>query len=389
MLSRLSRQLLLLAALAACASAFMEENEDDMDYLEDPSVTNFFDEVVVPMREAAREALRPQAVVGPANATSLQCSADQLTVRILEADRKLVIVGGGPAGMAAATYAARAELQPLVVARDGGQLESTDWVDNYPGFPEGIDAVEMVQRFEKQATRFGAEVKWCGIERVDLKCRPFKVYCEDGEVMTSSAIIIATGASPRWLGAPGERELLSKGVHTCATCDGYQYKDRHTLVVGGGDTAMEQALFLARVCSRVTVVHRGGTLRASKAMAARVLRHPKILMLWNSVVTEFVKGDNGVLESVSVESLGSTTIVPVDGAFVAIGHTPNTELFSDLRRDDHGYVYTLPGSTVMSIAGVYAAGDVADPVYRQAITSAGTGAIAAMDAERWLCEHGC
>jgi len=382
----LSKQLLL---IAACASAFLQENEDDMDYLEDPSVTNFFDEVVVPMREAAREALRPQATIGQANASSLQCSADQLTVRILEADRKLVIVGGGPAGMAAATYAARAELQPLVVARDGGQLEGTDWVDNYPGFPEGIDAVEMVQRFEKQATRFGAEVMWCGIERVDLKCRPFKVYCEDGEVMTSSAIIIATGASPRWLGAPGERELLSKGVHTCATCDGYQYKERHTLVVGGGDTAMEQALFLARVCSRVTVVHRGGTLRASKAMAARVLRHPKILMLWNSVVTEFVKGDNGLLESVSVESMGSTTNLPVDGAFVAIGHTPNTELFSDLRRDDHGYVYTLPGSTVTSIAGVYATGDVADPVYRQAITSAGTGAMAAMDAERWLCEHGC
>ena len=207
--------------------------------------------------------------------------------------------------------------------------------------------------------------------------------------MTSSAIIIATGASPRWLGAPGEKELLSKGVHTCATCDGYQYKDRHTLVVGGGDTAMEQALFLARVCSRVTIVHRGSSLRASKAMVARVMRHPKILMLWNTVVEEFIKGDDGLLKEVRVLSMGSTTTLQVDGAFVAIGHTPNTELFKDLRRDDHGYVYTLPGSTVTSIAGVYAAGDVADPVYRQAITSAGTGAMAAMDAERWLCEHGC
>ena len=375
-----------LLLLAAIGTAFLQDA--DMDY-NDEDVTNFFDEVVVPMREAAKEALRPQAVVGPTNASSLQCSADQLTVRILEADRKLVIVGGGPAGFSAATYAARADLEPLVVARDFGQLEGTSTVDNYPGFPEGIDAVDMVQRFEKQATRFGAQIKWCGIERVDLTCRPFKVYCEDGEVMTSSAIIIATGASPRWLGAPGEKELLSKGVHTCATCDGYQYKDKHTLVVGGGDTAMEQALFLARVCSRVTIVHRGSSLRASKAMAARVMRHPKILMLWNTVVEEFIKGDDGLLKEVSVLSMGSTTTLQVDGAFVAIGHTPNTELFKDLRRDDHGYVYTLPGSTVTSIAGVYAAGDVADPVYRQAITSAGTGAMAAMDAERWLCEHGC
>ena len=152
---------------------------------------------------------------------------------------------------------------------------------------------------------------------------------------------------------------------------------------------MEQALFLARVCSRVTIVHRGSSLRASKAMAARVMRHPKILMLWNTVVEEFIKGDDGLLKEVRVLSMGSTTTLQVDGAFVAIGHTPNTELFKDLRRDDHGYVYTLPGSTVTSIAGVYAAGDVADPVYRQAITSAGTGAMAAMDAERWLCEHGC
>ena len=233
-----------LLLLAAIGSAFLQDA--DMDY-NDEDVTNFFDEGVVPMREAAKEALRPQAVVGPTNASSLQCSADQLTVRILEADRKLVIVGGGPAGFSAATYAARADLEPLVVARDFGQLEGTSTVDNYPGFPEGIDAVDMVQRFEKQATRFGAQIKWCGIERVDLTCRPFKVYCEDGEVMTSSAIIIATGASPRWLGAPGEKELLSKGVHTCATCDGYQYKDKHTLVVGGGDTAMEQALFLSLI----------------------------------------------------------------------------------------------------------------------------------------------
>ena len=193
---------------------------------------------------------------------------------------------------------------------------------------------------------------------------------------------------------PGERELLSKGVHTCATCDGYFYRDRHAIVVGGGDTAMEQALFLARVAQRVTVVHRGATLRASKAMAARALRHPKILLLWNTRITRFVAGASGLLASVELEmgaegSPPSATSLEVDGVFVAIGHTPNTELFEGLRKDEHGYIYTLPGSTVTSVAGVYAAGDVQDPVYRQAITSAGTGAMAAMDAERWLCENGC
>jgi len=284
------------------------------------------------------------------------CSADQLTVRILNADRRLTIIGGGPAGLSAAVYAARAEMSPLVVARDGGQLEGTSKVDNYPGFDEGVDAVDLVQRLERQAKRFGAEHKACGIERVDLTCRPFKVYCEDGQVLTSSSVIVATGASPKWLGVPGERELLSKGVHTCATCDGYFYKDRHTVVVGGGDTAMEQALFLARVAARVTVVHRGATLRASKAMAARVLQHPKILVLWNTRVMRFMaEGDvlNAVeLETSSAGSLASTTSLQADGAFVAIGHTPNTELLDGLRKDEHGYIYTLPGSTVTSVAGV-------------------------------------
>ena len=233
--------------------------------------------------------------------------------------------------------------------------------------------------------------------------------------MTSSALIIASGAAAKWLKVPGEQELLSRGVHTCATCDGFFYKGKHAAVIGGGDTAMEQALFLARMAARVTVIHRRGEFRASKAMATRVLNHPSIEIVWNTVVREFVSKSDGkggqqlaalriwgeplredggdALENGSGDlDTPTERLLDVDGCFVAIGHVPNTELFDDdpaLRRDSEGYIYTIPGSTVTSVTGVYAAGDVADKVYRQAITSAGTGAMAAMDAERWLCEHGC
>eukprot|EP00629_Pelagomonadales_sp_RCC1024_P011891 CAMPEP_0119282608 /NCGR_PEP_ID=MMETSP1329-20130426/27010_1 /TAXON_ID=114041 /ORGANISM="Genus nov. species nov., Strain RCC1024" /LENGTH=389 /DNA_ID=CAMNT_0007283271 /DNA_START=100 /DNA_END=1266 /DNA_ORIENTATION=+ len=383
--------------LLAISARAMFDTHEDLDYPEtEGTYADFFDSVVIPARDAVKKIDAP-VIVGAGNASeiaSLQCSADQLTVRILEADRKLVIVGGGPAGLTAAVYAARTDLKPLVIARDGGQLEGTSKVDNYPGFQDGVDAVELLQQLEGQGRRFGMDLKSCSIVGVDLACRPFKVTCEDGEVITSSAVVVATGASPRWLGVPGERELLSRGVHTCATCDGYFYRDKHAVVVGGGDTAMEQALFLARIAKRVTIVHRGSTLRASKAMAARVLRHPKILVLWNTEIRRFVEDpDTEVLGSIEVETIVmdivSATSLDADGVFVAIGHTPNTQLFEGLRKDDQGYIYTLPGSTVTSVAGVYAAGDVADSVYRQAITSAGTGAMAAMDAERWLCEHGC
>lgn len=385
------------------SSSGQASKDADLEY-DYPAVDNayadFFDRVVIPARDAVKATLDEPITVTAANASEIAshtCSADAVTVRILEADRKLVIVGGGPAGLSAAVYAARAGMSPLVVARDGGQLEGTSSVHNYPGFDEGVDAVDLIQRLERQATRFGAEHKNCGIEKVDLTCRPFKVYCEDGEIITSSSLVVATGASPKWTGAPGERELLSKGVHTCATCDGFFYRERHAVVVGGGDTAMEQALFLARMASRVTVVHRGSSFRASKAMATRVLKHPKILILWNTSVTRFVADETtGNLAYIETKTVapggmgdGSITSLAADGVFVAVGHTPNTELFHALRQDEHGYIYTLPGSTVTSITGVYAAGDVQDDVYRQAITSAGTGAMAAMDAERWLCEHGC
>ena len=389
-----------LAALASAQHPWSPKNKDqDVDLAADEErvYETFFDSVVIPARDAVKEKLAEPITVGASNASeiaNLECAADALTTRIVKADRKIVIVGGGPAGLSAAVYAARADMAPLIVARDGGQLEGTSSVHNYPGFEDGVDAVELIQRLEKQAARFGADYKHCGIERVDLSCRPFKIYCEDGEVFTTSALVVATGASPRWLGAPGERELLSRGVHTCATCDGYFYRDRDVVVVGGGDTAMEQALFLARIANRVYVVHRKNSFRASKAMATRVLKHPKILILWDTVISRFLAGDDGNLNAVELVTdpqggTASETSLSVDGAFVAIGMNPNTELFTEVRKDEDGYIYTLPGSTVTSVTGVYAAGDVQDAVYRQAITSAGTGAMAAMDAERWLCEHGC
>lgn len=368
---------------------------DDIDGDVGVQLSGFFDSVVIPARDAVRSTLDAPVTVGADDIDQMSCADDALTRRILEADRKLIIVGGGPAGLAAAIYAARADMEPLVVAKDGGQLEGTSMVHNYPGFDDGIDAVELLERLERQAKRFGAAFRSCDIVKVDIDCRPFKVFCSTGDVITSSALVVATGASPKWLGVPGEAELLSRGVHTCATCDGAFYKGKHAAVVGGGDTAMEQALFLARICSRVTVIHRSAAFRASKAMATRVLRHPKILILWNTKITRFVaSADTGDLAEVETESGGastpaSTTSLTVDGVFVAIGHTPNTELFTDVRKNHDGYIYTLPGSTVTSVTGVYAAGDVQDDVYRQAITSAGTGAMAAMDAERWLCEHGC
>lgn len=364
--------------------------KDDED--EEQRFDDFFDQVVIPARDTARS---PKISIGKDNATALaksqECSGNSWTVRILDADRKVVVVGGGPAGLSAAVYAARADLSPLVIARDGGQLESTTQIDNYPGFEDGVDAVGYIQSLERQALKFGAEMKACGVVSVDLDCRPFKITCEDGDVVTSSSLILATGASPRWLGVPGENDFLAKGIHTCATCDGFFYRGKHVAVVGGGDTAMEQALFLARICERVTLIHRGNSFRASKAMATRVLKHPKILILWNTVVSSFLPSqqDGDVLGAVQLLTGDkATTIVSVDAAFVSIGHDPNSHLF-DIKKDPQGYAYTVPGSTRTSVAGVYAAGDVADPIYRQAITSAGTGAMAAIDAERWLCEHGC
>jgi thioredoxin reductase (NADPH) len=355
----------------------------------------FFDSVVIPQRKRL-EGLDPRETVSSANASKLAfCASNAFTSRLVEADHKVIVVGAGPAGLSAAIYAARADMQPLVVSKDGGQLESTSWIDNYPGFEDGVDAVDMILRLNKQAERFGAKFKECEITIVDVGCRPFKVACAGGEVMTSSALIIATGASAKWLGAKGEQKYLSKGVHTCATCDGFFYKDKHAAVIGGGDTAMEQALFLARLARKVTIIHRRDSFRASKAMASRAVNHPNIEILWNTVVAEFKSEDGKKLSHLQLTTMDEdgneniTQDLEVDGAFVAVGHIPNTQLFQDVKKNDEGYIYTIPGTTMTSVTGVYAAGDAQDSVYRQAITSAGTGAMAAIDAERWLCEHGC
>ncbi len=296
----------------------------------------------------------------------------------------IVIVGSGPAGLTAAVYAARANLAPLVIEgyASGGQLMTTTDVENYPGFPEGIQGPELMQLFRGQAERFGTRFITADAERVDLSERPFRVWAE-GTLHRARALIISTGASARWLGIEGEGRLRGYGVSSCATCDGFFFKERPMVVVGGGDSAMEEALFLARIGSRVTVVHRRDRFRASAIMAERVLQHPKIAVRWNAVV-EDVLGD-GRVEAVRVRDVvtGAVEDIPSAAMFVAIGHTPNTAVFAgQVALDDEGYVVT--DGTRTSVDGVFACGDVQDRTYRQAITAAGSGCMAAIDAERWL-----
>jgi thioredoxin reductase (NADPH) len=299
----------------------------------------------------------------------------------------VVILGGGPAGLTAALYTARANLQPLVLqgAMPGGQLMTTTEVENYPGFTDGILGPELMQRFAAQATRFGAELRYGSVTAVDFATRPFRLLVDDDDGVLADAVIISTGASAAYLGLANEQRLIGRGVSACATCDGAFFTHQDVAVVGGGDSAMEEALFLTRFASRVYVIHRRDTLRASQIMQARARSHPGITFLWNTVV-EDVLGDHGVeaLELRYVHT-GELSVLPVQGVFVAIGHQPNTAIFQGwLEMDDRGYLKTQPGSTHTSIEGVFAAGDVQDHVYRQAVTAAGTGAMAAIDAERWL-----
>lgn len=303
---------------------------------------------------------------------------------------KVLILGAGPAGYTAALYAARAELSPLVMAgpEPGGQLTTTTDVENYPGYPKGIGGPEMMEEFREQAERFGTEVVYDLANEVDLSQRPFTVHGDSG-VYTADALIVATGASAKYLGLDSEQRLRNKGVTACATCDGAFYRGQDVAVIGGGDTAMEEALFLTRMCRSVHIIHRRDQFRASKVMQNRVLEHEKITVHWNRQVKE-VLGDDGVTGLLLEDTTGGPDqTLEVTGMFLAIGHVPNSKPFDGkLAMDDQGYIKIgKAGSSYTTVEGVFVCGDVADKVYRQAITAAGTGCMAAIDAERWLAEQ--
>jgi thioredoxin reductase (NADPH) len=299
--------------------------------------------------------------------------------------RSIVILGSGPAGYTAALYAARANLKPLVLKglEAGGQLMLTTDVENYPGFPDGIMGPELMEAMEKQAARFDAEIVAQSATKVDLSERPFGVWAGDEE-WRADTIVIATGASAKWLGVPGEERLRGRGVSACATCDGFFFRGRDLLVVGGGDTAMEEASFLTKFAKKVGLVHRRDEFRASKIMQDRVHENPKIDVIWDSTVEE-IHGDTAVTgATLRNVKTGQTTERPTDGVFMAIGHTPNTALFEGQLELANGYIVVDEPTTKTSVPGVFAAGDVTDVIYRQAVTAAGQGCKAAMDAERFL-----
>ena len=304
---------------------------------------------------------------------------------------RLIILGSGPAGLTAAIYAARANLKPVLVhgIQPGGQLTITTEVENYPGFPAGIQGPEVMELFKKQAERFETQFIEGEVVSCDLSKRPFQLQMGDSANFSCDALIIATGASAKWLGLDSEEKFMNRGVSACATCDGFFFRNQDVAVVGGGDTALEEALYLSNLCRSVTVIHRRGELRASKIMQARALKNEKITFLWHTAVEE-VLGDDSGMTGLRLRNLqsGSSKEQEFTGLFVAIGHQPNTGIFQEqLSLNENGYIIVQAGSTFTSVEGVFASGDAQDFVYRQAVTAAGTGCMAAIDAERWLAEQ--
>lgn len=305
---------------------------------------------------------------------------------------RIIILGSGPAGYTAAIYAARANLKPVIVSGNepGGQLTTTTDVENYPGYPEGVQGPEMMAEFHNQAERFGTGFKTGNVRTADLSQRPFRLTLESGDVYSCDALIISTGASAKWLNLESEQKYKNRGVSACATCDGFFFKEKPLAVVGGGDTALEEALYLTNFATKVTLIHRRDSLRGSKVMQERAFNNEKIEFRWNAAVDEVLGNGNAGVTGLKLRDTqtGEISELAVDGLFVAIGHQPNTGIFDgQLDLDDLGYINVKPGTTYTSVDGVFAAGDAADSVYRQAVTAAGTGCMAAIDAERWLAHQ--
>ena len=309
-----------------------------------------------------------------------------------EQHRKLLIIGSGPAGYTAAIYAARAMVEPLLVQgmQPGGQLTITTEVENWPSLVE-IQGPELMVKMEEHARAMGAEIKFDTVSKLDLGVRPFRAICDSGDVITADAVILATGAQAKWLGLPSEEKFQGFGVSACATCDGFFYRGKEVVVIGGGNTAVEEALFLTNFASKVTLIHRRNELRAEKILQQRLMKNPKIECVWDSEVLEVLGEDTPLgVTGIKLRNLktGAESVLDTSGVFVAIGHSPASELVKDqLELHDGGYVKVEPGSTRTSIPGVFAAGDLTDHIYRQAVTSAGMGCMAALDAERFLAEH--